>query len=411
MSDRVSPKKLYLLCAFENKSKISTLTIFYSFTTKHTIIAVVHPPWVITFLCSGKYDDDHHGLSLNNVILDFGECGFRCIRSSFFLFNLFFFTAGLTILLLGVWLNLTSKQAALDYASLSALSMYIQGPTYLIAVGVVTLLLTMMGCCGIRAGSICLLVLYAVFLTLVLALQLGAIGLTYIYKDKVDSTLTHGFTTSLHGYEEQGDDKLSRVIDSVQTSFSCCGSNSYADWSNTRYGHAHKHQVPKTCCAGTYTDGCNADVVHNAEMINTVGCYKQLKKYLLENLHVINGFAVWIGVMETLGILFAIIFMIKIRKERRTMRGDETYYELAKEEWLDWVVYLLFIHGVLVLWKFRYFLKRKFVEFSLFTWCQKCRWVWVRNLIISTSLVVRHFWPYFLTTKWKNEKEFIPLLP
>lgn len=283
------------------------------------------------------HNNDHHGddsFSLNNVILDFGECGFRCIRSSFFLFNLFFFTAGLTILLLGVWLNLTSKQAALDYASLSALNIYIQGPTYLIIVGILTLLLTLMGCCGIRVGSMCLLVLYAIFLTLVLVLQLGAIGLTYIYKDKVESTLTLGFKTSLDNYDQPGYVKLSRVLDSIQTSFSCCGSDSYADWSTTTFGHAHKKQVPRTCCAGTFTEGCNS--LNNVDMINTVGCFRQLKKYLLENLHVINGFAVWIGVMEMLGILFSIIFMIKIRKERRTRRGDETYYELtdrfAKEE-------------------------------------------------------------------------------
>ena len=242
-------------------------------------------------------DDHEESFSMNNIILDFGECGFRCIRSSFFLFNLFFWTAGLTIVLLGVWLNITSKDAAIDYASLSGINIYIQGPSYLIVIGIATLFLTFMGCCGIRLSSICLMSCYAASLCLILAFQLAAIGLTYIYKDKVQTTLTNGFKLSLNHYSEIGHERLSTVLDSLQTSFQCCGGEGFSDWLLTKWGKEHRKSVPRTCCVLPYTETCNMDVPSNIEMIYRDGCYKHLKKYLLENLHVINGFAVWIVVI------------------------------------------------------------------------------------------------------------------
>lgn len=277
-----------------------------------------------------NYSEHDDSFTMNNIVLDFGECGFRCIRSSFFLFNLFFWTAGLTIVLLGVWLNITTKDAAIDYAAMSGINIYIQSPSYLIIVGVVTLFLTFMGCCGVRMSSICLLASYASLLCAIVACQLAAIGLTYIYKDKVETNLKNGFKVSLDHYSEPGNEKLSTVLDSLQTSFQCCGGKDYTDWLETKWGRSNVNSVPRTCCILPYTDTCNKNIPATTDMIYREGCFVHLKKYLLENLHVINGVAIWIVVMEALGILFSIIFIFKIRKERRVVRGEETYYEMAE---------------------------------------------------------------------------------
>ena len=56
-----------------------------------------------------------------------------------------------------------------------------------------------------------------------------------------------------------------------------------------------------------------------------------MRKYVLENLHVINGFGIWIATCETLGIMFSIIMISRIRNERR--RVEEQIYQLDDEDY------------------------------------------------------------------------------
>ncbi|XP_065664151.1 tetraspanin-9 [Hydra vulgaris] len=270
----------------------------------------------------------------NNVVTIVGECAYKCIQFAFFIFNALYFIVGGTVLSFGIWLHINRKLGVVEYVHLTGLSVYLNGELFLIVVGIVTCLSSTIGFCGLRGTNLCIIVSYTVLLLITLATQLAVLIITNIYKNHIEKQLSSSFYNALNKYAEPNFESLTQSIDILQKSFGCCGSDTYKDWLKTNWGYLHNNTVPKSCCLMPYEKLCNKNISENQSYIYLNGCHYYIRKYLIENLHIIGGFGVWIIILEVLCIFFSIYLIIQIRKEESNAKigqledfYDENYFK------------------------------------------------------------------------------------
>jgi len=285
-----------------------------------------------------KINKEYQMTTLSYVATSIGECSFRCVRSTFILYNFLFWIMGVALILLGLWLRSERDDtAARSYSHMNVSSSYVSGSVYLIAAGSVTTLVTMLACCGACKSNCVMLLSYAALTLTILALEVASICLTFIYRDKIENSLRGDFHRTLNNYAQKDYLSLTKSVDNLQTEFRCCGTDDYRDWFRTRWAQNATHsqptaastasdlvlsitnQVPISCCKMPRETGCNKDLKMVDDRINRGGCYEHIRKYLLENLHIISGFGVWVAALETLGIFFSTVLVVKIRIERNNM--------------------------------------------------------------------------------------------
>ena len=235
------------------------------------------------------------------------------------LFNLLFWLAGWTVLGLGIWLLSSKGEVAGDYTKLTGSINYKAAPILCIAIGVVTVVVAFMACCGAIKESQCMLGTYFAFIVLIFSLEMTAIVLTYVYRERIEKNLRGDIKETLNEYKDQDRRAVTQAIDEIQVSFKCCGNYEYRDWFRTRWGENNKDSVPRSCCKDPADNTCNANVSRELTKIHTKGCYNFVRKYLLNNLHVIGGFGIWIAVIQIMGMIFGLCLCCQIR------HGDDTY--------------------------------------------------------------------------------------
>ena len=268
---------------------------------------------------------------VHNLIINFGECGIRCVRSSFLVFNVLFWTLGVLIFSFGVWLYTMREDAPTKLIHATGLSKTLYGPMFLVLVGIVSVILTFLACFGMKKNNVFILSAYSILMFIILASECAAIVVTYIYRQNVQDTLQRDVKEILNQYKQPGFEDVTKSIDSLQQKYQCCGNNDYKDWFKAKWNRQNNKSLPLSCCFVPHEPICNVNTPVDTDNIYKHGCYDKMRKYVLENLHVINGFGIWIATCETLGIMFSIIMISRIRNERR--RVEEQIYQLDDEDY------------------------------------------------------------------------------
>ena len=248
-----------------------------------------------------------------------GDCGYKCLKILVVFFNLLFWLAGCTLFGLGIWLLSNKEEVAGDYTKLTGSINYKAAPILCVVIGVVTIVVAFLACCGAIKESQCMLGSYFGFIALIFVLEITAIVLTYVYREQIEKNLRGDIKDTLNRYKDHDYESVTRAIDEIQASFKCCGNDKYKDWFNTKWGRNNKGSVPKSCCKDPKDDTCNKNVTQELTKIYTKGCYDFVRKYLLNNLHVISGFGIWIAVIQIMGMIFGLCLCCQIR------HGNDTY--------------------------------------------------------------------------------------
>ena len=242
-----------------------------------------------------------------------GECGFKCLKFMVVFFNLLFWLAGCALFALGIWLLSSKGEVAGDYTKLNGSINYKSAPILCVVIGAVTIVVAFLACCGAIKENQCMLGSYFAFVALIFALEITAIVLTYIYREDIEKNLRGDIRQTLNRYGDADYDSVTRAIDEIQQSFKCCGNDRYKDWFKTRWAKKRKESVPKSCCKDPSDKSCNKEVSKDDSKIYTKGCYSFVRKYLLNNLHVISGFGIWIAVIQIMGMIFGLCLCCQIR--------------------------------------------------------------------------------------------------
>ncbi|XP_018299820.1 tetraspanin-5 isoform X1 [Mycetomoellerius zeteki] len=243
-----------------------------------------------------------------------------CLKYVIFGFNVMFWWLGLGIMAVGVW-AWTEKDT---FNNLSRLTNVALDPAFiLILVGTVTFIIGFTGCVGALRENTCLLAAYAIFLALLLLMEMTVGVLGFIFKDWIKSQATGGFQAFIIHYREDPDQQ--NLIDWIQEDWlQCCGIEGPKDWDRNNYfncsssdiGSREACGVPFSCCKRKPNEiiknkQCGYDVrkpSYNFEVAKVIyekGCIQAGEEWVERNLLAIASGAVGTAFTQILGICFA----------------------------------------------------------------------------------------------------------
>lgn len=185
---------------------------------------------------------------------------------------------------------------------------YFSPATVLIVVGILVFIIAFMGCCGALRESTCMVLVFAVLLSLVLIMELAAAVAAYALQDGIKDLLAGKINVTMYQYEKNEEAKL--AIDFMQSRLRCCGYNSYLDWNKIPFNNTHM-DVPDSCCAylaDELTDRCYGKYQD--------GCINRLSIIVHRSALYIGTGAIAIALIQLTGIMFACMLGRAIRRQK-----------------------------------------------------------------------------------------------
>nr|KAF7431510.1 hypothetical protein H0235_004434 [Vespula pensylvanica] len=208
--------------------------------------------------------------------------------------NLVFWAVGLAAVVLAIWM-LTDQTFLVSLAQEQ--HNFNAGLYIFLAAGLVMLVVAFLGCCGAFRESQCMLVGFFSCLLVVIVAQIAA-GV-WLYTN----------------------------MDAFQSGLGCCGATGPADWAGSFYANSdssiplsltvssksnNAYKVPKSCCKDK--DSVTCEVARNLKIADIVspviyneGCIDKLVEALKSQSCIVIGVAIAVGILELLGLIFALI--------------------------------------------------------------------------------------------------------
>ncbi|KAM4882862.1 CD63 antigen [Thomomys bottae] len=233
------------------------------------------------------------------------EGGMRCVKFLLYVFLLAFCACAIGLIAVGVAAQLVLNNTIQETTSGSLL------PVVIIAVGVFLFLVAFVGCCGTCKENYCLMITFAIFLSLIVLVEVAVAISGYVFKDKIVTEFDKDFRQQMKNYSKNN---TASILDKLQEEFSCCGASNYTDWENA-YGMP-KDQVPDSCCVNV-TQNCG--IGFKVETINTKGCVESIGMFLRKNVLLVAAAALGIAFVEVLGVIFACCLVKSIRSGYEVM--------------------------------------------------------------------------------------------
>ncbi|XP_067000703.1 CD9 antigen [Anabrus simplex] len=254
------------------------------------------------------------------------------------LVNLFFWLAGLAILILSIWL-LTDSSFYLSVTQEEA--HYNIGLGIFLVTGAVLFIVGFLGCCGAFKESTCMLVAFFWFLLIVLVAEIAAAAWAYANSDVLKEMLRANVKHTVK--EEYGVIKSrTDTFDAIQKGLQCCGAESYLDWKGSKFDKTNVDKqgvknpielaasailpifnVPASCCRGKETDtscilGRNVGYVARISgQMYSEGCIDKLINIVEEYKTPVIVVGFIIGIMQVLGLIFSLVLCCAIHTTDR----------------------------------------------------------------------------------------------
>ncbi|CAH0727253.1 unnamed protein product, partial [Brenthis ino] len=175
-------------------------------------------------------------------------CAESLVKYILFFTNLFFALAGLTLLGLGIALELRVARVT-DLFEDSQL--YQLTPIGAIVVGCIVFLIAFFGCCGAIKENNCMLISYAVFMIFLMILKITLVTLIFVKQDEVLSSIP-GWLVEVFAEDRTG-------FHEIEKTFQCCGPKGFQSYKPLIV-------LPSSCCSENVCiqenayDGCNVVV-------------------------------------------------------------------------------------------------------------------------------------------------------
>ncbi|XP_033609111.1 tetraspanin-5 isoform X6 [Cryptotermes secundus] len=210
----------------------------------------------------------------------------------------------------------------------------------------VTFIIGFTGCVGALRENTCLLAAYAIFLAILLLLEMTAGILGFIFKDWIKNQATGGFQAFIIHYREDPDQQ--NLIDWIQEDWlQCCGIEGPKDWDRNNYfncssrdvGSREACGVPFSCCKRKPNEiiknkQCGYDVRKPGYLVDRLifssqpgerniferGCLRAGEEWVEANLVPVAGVAVGVAVLQQYDVA-------KIVNEKGCVQAGEEWME------------------------------------------------------------------------------------
>ncbi|KAH3710161.1 tetraspanin-18-like [Dreissena polymorpha] len=269
------------------------------------------------------------------------SCGKKMMKYLLFIINFIFFVLGAAAFGLGIWaladknkMNVLTKIGAAS-SNFDVIGLLESAAIVLLVGGACILVIGFFGCCGAIKQSQCLLCLYAIFLLLIVILEIAAIAIAASFRGKVTTEVKSFLKESINStYQGKVDtnEEFSLGLDYAQVYFQCCGIDSYTDfygatkWNRT-VNTSVTMKIPPTCCKLIDKDAflkdqkfdpidknCPYDPNDTNSNMNKP-CWTSIEDYLKSRIGVVIGIAAGILVLEILCVVFACCIISTLRAE------------------------------------------------------------------------------------------------
>ncbi|KAJ9586217.1 hypothetical protein L9F63_020126, partial [Diploptera punctata] len=256
-----------------------------------------------------------------------------CLKYVIFGFNVIFWLLGLGIFAVGIWAWMEKD----TFNNLSRLTNITLDPAFiLILIGTVTFVIGFTGCVGALRENTCLLAAYAIFLAILLLLEMTTGIMGFIFKDWIKNQATEGFQAFIIHYREDPDQQ--NLIDWIQEDWlQCCGIEGPKDWDRNNYfncssrdvGSREACGVPFSCCKRKpnlviSNKQCGYDVrkpgYPGERNIFERGCLRAGEEWVEANLVPVAGVAVGVAVLQQYDVA-------KIINEKGCIQAGEEWME------------------------------------------------------------------------------------
>ncbi|XP_071154415.1 CD63 antigen-like [Mytilus edulis] len=217
----------------------------------------------------------------------------------------------------------------------------------LIATGAFVVFISFVGCCGACLKSKCLLRIYVVVIGLMLLLEIAAVVLVIVYKDKLETYAKDNLSTMLNDNyigPYSTSNAISLAFDLAQIVFKCCGVVNQTEYAsintwNTTYAYdsgggvyvTATATIPVTCCQFNNEDAFPDDMTTFLNSIvdnqcpvtqagaHTTGCYDALKDEFNKYFSILIGIASGIAGLQVFGFLSACCLMKEDEKREEVI--------------------------------------------------------------------------------------------
>ncbi|KAF5306751.1 hypothetical protein FQA39_LY01509 [Lamprigera yunnana] len=234
-----------------------------------------------------------------------------CLKYMIFGFNVSFWLLGLGVLTIGVWAWVEKD----IFNNISRVANVALDPAFiLICIGSITFIIGFTGCVGALRENTCLLAAYAIFLSILLLLEMTVGILGFVFKDWIKSQATAGLQTFIIHYREDPDQQ--NLIDWIQEDWlQCCGIEGPKDWDRNNYfncssrdiGSGEACGVPFSCCKRKSNEviknkqcgyGVRSPGFPGERHIFERGCLRAGEEWIESNLVPVAGVTVGIMVLQ-----------------------------------------------------------------------------------------------------------------
>jgi hypothetical protein len=224
--------------------------------------------------------------------------GTSLVKWLLFIFNLIFFILGFAILIIGIVFLVSIRNYIGN--NTGALTPAI----FFIIIGCIVAIVSFFGCLGAVKESSGLIKTFVVLMLILVVLVVVLFIITLVLRGKVYQWTSSFMMDVIRNY---GADTNKAFVDTLQSNFTCCGSNNYTDW-ETYYGTTGPTRtVPKSCCVnGTDCSGTYVTFV-TPTTINTEGCASRFGNWLYSKGGTIAILFAVIIVVQIIGIVFACV--------------------------------------------------------------------------------------------------------
>ncbi|XP_012277768.1 CD63 antigen isoform X2 [Orussus abietinus] len=190
---------------------------------------------------------------------------------------------------------------------------YFSPATLLIVVGAFVFVIAILGCCGALRESTCMVLVFAVSLSLVLILEVAAAIAAYALQDGIKSLLAEKINATMHIYDTNHE--AAAAVDFMQSRLHCCGYYSHRDWDAVTWGTDDGVAVPDSCCAWS----TRPDISVNTTVCGGFyeeGCLGRLSIIVHRSTVYLGTGAFAIALIQLTGIMFACMLGRAIRRQK-----------------------------------------------------------------------------------------------